>query len=187
MRTSAEIIGRVCHWLKFFTLAELIFVLNEDARMSVFDKFRIEKISFSLRHTFFSDQSDRHVKMLIDDLSLSYFQARPVHKPTSLSSITTRQNNHTLVPFQSSCPTCNCTLNPHDTFQRRIRLYCQNGSVVTGKLFTVKAAMIVCFKCIFCINTFVIIPPLMILLKYFYRINWIFFIFSHNDQSSLSA
>jgi hypothetical protein len=149
MRTPAEIIGRVCHWLTFFTLAELVFVLNEDARMSMFDKFRIEKVSSSLRHAFFSGQSDQHVKMLIDDLSLSYFQARPVHKPTSLSSIIVRQNNHTLVPFQSSCPTCNCTLNPFDAFQRRIRLYCQNGSVVTGKLFTTKAGIIGCFKCIF--------------------------------------
>ncbi len=143
MRTPGEIIGRVSHWLEHFTLAELVFVLNEDARISLFDKFRIEKIGSSLRHTFFSDQSDRHVKMLIDDLSLSYSQTRPVHKPTSLSSLMTRQNKHFLVPFQSSCPTCNCSLNPCDAVQRRLRLYCQNGSVVTGRLFTVKQGYLI--------------------------------------------
>ena len=138
MRTSNEIIHRVSHWLEHFTRAELVFVLNEDARISLFDKFRIEKIAFSLRHAFFSDQSDRCVKMLIDDLSHSFSQTRPVHKLTSLSSTIVRQNKHFLVPFQSSCPTCDFGLNPYDGIQRRLRLYCQNGSVVTGGLSVVK-------------------------------------------------
>jgi len=135
MRTSSVIIERVSHWLQHFTLAELVFVLNEDARMFLFDRFRIEKIASSLRHTFSSDQSNKDVKLLIEDLSVAYCQTRPVQKPTSLSSIMVRQNDHLLVPFQSSCPSCNRSLDGSNAVQKRLRLYCQNGSVVTGNLF----------------------------------------------------
>jgi hypothetical protein len=90
MRTSRVIIERVSHWLEHFTIAELVFVLNEDARMPLFDRFRIEKIASSLRHTFSSDQSNKDVKLLIEDLSVVYCQTRPVQKPTSLSSIMVR-------------------------------------------------------------------------------------------------
>ncbi|CAF3700006.1 unnamed protein product [Rotaria sp. Silwood1] len=132
MRTSSVVIERVSYWLEYFTLAELVFVLNEDARMSPFDKFRFNKIASAVRHTFMSDQSDLHVKMLIDDLSTAYCQSRPLHKQTSVSSIMIRQNENLLVPFQSSCPKCNQSLDASDAIQRRVRLYCQNGSVVTG-------------------------------------------------------
>jgi hypothetical protein len=137
MRTPRAIIDRVSHWLEYFSLAELVFVLNEAARMSPFDKFRVEKIASSVRHTFFSEQSDEDVKMLIDDLSHAYSQTRPVHKPTSISSIMIRQNKHLLMPFQSSCPSCNRSLDVSDALQRRVRVYCHNGSVVTGKHSTV--------------------------------------------------
>ncbi|CAF5026632.1 unnamed protein product, partial [Rotaria magnacalcarata] len=130
MRTAPIIIEHVSHWLEYFTLAELFFVLNEDARISLFDKFRIGKIASAVRHTFMSDQLDEHVKMLIEDLSTAFCQSRPLHKPTSLSSIMIRQNDHFLVPFRSSCPSCNRTLDVSDAVQRRIRLYCLNGSVV---------------------------------------------------------
>lgn len=78
MRTSHTIIERVSHWLEYFTLAELVFVLSENARMPPFEKFCVEKIASSVRHTFFSEQSDEAVKMLIDDLSLTYSQTRPI-------------------------------------------------------------------------------------------------------------
>lgn len=134
MRTRAEIIERVSYWLQTFTLAELTFVLNEDLRLSPFDKFRIKKIGSSLRHTFFSNQSDSDVKMLINDLSSAFCQARPVHKPTSLSSTIIRQQERFLIPFRSTCPTCNCNLNQSNAVQKQLRIYCGNGSVVTGKL-----------------------------------------------------
>ncbi|CAF4143071.1 unnamed protein product [Rotaria magnacalcarata] len=136
MRTAPIIIEHVSHWLEYFTLAELFFVLNEDARISLFDKFRIGKIASAVRHTFMSDQLDEHVKMLIEDLSTAFCQSRPLHKPTSLSSIMIRQNDHFLVPFRSSCPSCNRTLDVSDAVQRRIRLYCLNGSVVIGTMIT---------------------------------------------------
>jgi hypothetical protein len=135
MRTSHVIIERVAHWLQYFTLAELIFVLKQDAHMYPFDKFRVQKIASAVRHTFSSDQSDNDVRMLIEDLSAAYCQTRPLVKPTSISSITIRQNNHLLVPFRSSCPTCYQVLNENNCKQRRIRLYCNNGSVVIGKNF----------------------------------------------------
>lgn len=121
------------HWLEYFTLAELIFILKEDARMYPFDKFRVEKIAFAVRHTFASDQSDDQVKMLIEDLSAAYCQTRPVIKPTSISSITIRQNDHQLVPFRSSCPICYQSLDMTNSQQKRIRVYRHNGSVVIGK------------------------------------------------------
>lgn len=152
MRTSNEINHRVSYWLEHFTLAELFFVLNEDARISLFDKFRIEKIAFSLRHTFFSDQSDRCVKMLIDDLSHSFSQTRPVQKLTSLSSTIVRQNKHFLVPFQSSCPTCGIGLDSYNAIQRRLRLYCQNGSVVTGEWPVVKTNASNCLEVRYYVN-----------------------------------
>ena len=133
MRTPSIIIERVAHWLEVFTLAELVFVLSEDARMYPLDKFRVEKIALALRHTFSSEQSDNDVKMLIEDLSMSYCQSRPLVKPTSISSIQIRHNNHLLVPFRSSCPICYESLNINNSCQKRIRLYCHNGSVVTGK------------------------------------------------------
>ncbi|CAF3742173.1 unnamed protein product [Rotaria socialis] len=99
MRTSPFIIERVSYWLNSFSLAELVFVLNEDARIPPFDKFRISKIATAVRHKFMSDQPDECVKMLIDDLSTAYCQTRPMHKQNSLSSIMVHQNDHLLVPF----------------------------------------------------------------------------------------
>jgi hypothetical protein len=133
MRTPRVIIERVAHWLEYFTLTELVFVLKEDARMYPFDKFRVAKIGLAVRHTFASDQSDNEVRMLIEDLSTVYCQTRPLVKPTSISSITIRQNDHLLVPFRSSCPTCYQSLNITNSQQRRIRLYCHTGSVAIGK------------------------------------------------------
>ncbi|CAF1933987.1 unnamed protein product [Rotaria magnacalcarata] len=130
MRTPSIIIERVAHWLEFFTLAELVFVLSEDAQMYPLDKFPIEKIALAVRHTFSSEQSNNDVKMLIEDLSMSYCQTRPLVKPTSISFIKIRHNNHLLVPFRSSCPTCYQSLNINNSCQKCIRLYCHNGSVV---------------------------------------------------------
>ncbi|CAM4831875.1 unnamed protein product [Rotaria magnacalcarata] len=118
------------------TLAELVFVLNEDARIPPFDKFRIPKIATAVRHTFMSDQPDECVKMLIGDLSTAYCQTRPMHKQNSLSSIMVHQNDHLLVPFRTSCPTCNRSLDASDAIQKRVRLYRQNGSVVIGMMYT---------------------------------------------------
>ena len=132
MRTAPAIVERVTHWLQYFSLAELMFILTEDARMYPLDKFRVDKIGFALRHTFSSDQSDNDVRKLIEDLSQAYCQTRPVMKPTSISSITLRQNVHLLVPFRSSCPTCSQPLNENNSKQKKIRLYCSNGSVVIG-------------------------------------------------------
>jgi hypothetical protein len=101
--------------------------------MYPFDKFRIQKIASAVRHTFASDQSDDDVRMLIQDLSTAYCQTRPLNKPTSISSIMIGQTNHLLVPFRSSCPICHQVLNENNCKQRRIRLYCYNGSVVIGK------------------------------------------------------
>jgi len=133
MRTSRVIIELIAHWLEYFTLAELIFVLKADAHMYPFDKFRVQKIALALRHTFSSDQSDNDVRMLIEDLATVYSQTRPLVKPTSISSITIRKNDHLLVPFRSSCPTCCQSLNESNSKQRGIRLYCDNGSVIIGK------------------------------------------------------
>ncbi|CAF4653683.1 unnamed protein product [Rotaria magnacalcarata] len=117
MRTPSIIIERVAHWLEFFTLAELVFVLSEDARMYPLDKFPIEKIALAVRHTFSSEQSNNDVKMLIEDLSMSYCQTRPLVKPTSISFIKIRHNNHLLVPFRSSCPTCYQNFNEWAWYQ----------------------------------------------------------------------
>lgn len=133
MRTSPLIIERVAHWLEYFTLAELIFVLQEDARMYPFDKFRVQKIASAVRHTFSSDQSDADVKMLIEDLSTAYCQPRPLIKPTSISSNRIRHNDHLLIPYRTSCPSCYQSLNVADCKQRHIRLYCYNGAVAIGK------------------------------------------------------
>jgi hypothetical protein len=54
-------------------------------------------------------------------------------KPCSLPSITMHHNDHQLIPFRSSCPNCNQSLNENNAREKRIRLYCDDGSVVTGK------------------------------------------------------
>lgn len=133
MRTPQFIIEHVAHWLQYFSLAELFFVLNEDARIHPFDKLRVEKIASAVRHTYFSEQSNNDVKMLIQDLSTAFCQTRPLVKPTPISSISIRCNDHLLIPFRSSCPSCNQNLNAYHCDQRRIRVYCYNGSVVVGK------------------------------------------------------
>lgn len=144
MRTSPLIIQRVAYWLEYFTLAELIFVLQEDVRMYPLDKFRVQKIASAVRHTYSSDQSDADVKMLIEDLSTAYCQPRPLIKPTSISSNRIRHNDHILVPYRTSCPTCYQSLNVANCKQRHIRLYCYNGAVVIGE------NSIFVFDCIFC-------------------------------------
>ncbi|CAF1158424.1 unnamed protein product [Adineta ricciae] len=138
MRSPSVAIERVSYWLRYFTLAELFFVLEEDARIYPFDKFRIRKIALALRHTFASDQSDNEVKMLIKDLSTEFSQARPLNKPTSISSITVRKSQHLLVPFRSTCPVCNNNLNENNAQQQGIRLYCSNGSVMIATMFTLR-------------------------------------------------
>ncbi|CAF4843382.1 unnamed protein product, partial [Rotaria magnacalcarata] len=62
---------------------------------------------------------------------MSYCQTRPLVKPTSISFIKIRHNNHLLVAFRSSCPTCYQSLNINNSCQKCVRLYCHNGSVVT--------------------------------------------------------
>jgi hypothetical protein len=118
--------------LEYFTRAELNLILQDDARLPPIDRFRVEKIAFAVRHTFFSDQSDVQVRMLIDDLSMAFCQSRPVQHPASMNSIMMRHDIFVLVPYQSSCPDCRQVLNKSDALQRRIRLYCRNGSVVIG-------------------------------------------------------
>jgi hypothetical protein len=78
MRTPKATIDRIAFWLERFILAELVFVLNEDSRMSPFDKLRVQKISNAVRYTFASFQEHMDVKMLIDDLSIEYCQVRPM-------------------------------------------------------------------------------------------------------------
>jgi hypothetical protein len=133
MRTSQIIIGRVAHWLERFTLAELVFVLQENARMYPLDKFRVRKIGLAVRETFGGDQSDDDIRMLIEDLSNVYSQTRPLMKACSVSLITIKQNDHLLIPFRSSCPVCCRSLNENNAKQKRIRIYCDNGAVVIGK------------------------------------------------------
>jgi hypothetical protein len=133
MRTAKATIDRVAYWLERFTLAELVFVLHEDSRMSLFDKFRVGKIGDAVRHAFASSQDDVDVKMLIDDLSLRYCQTRPMHKELSSPLIAMRINSHVLNPFRSSCPTCNRILNVSDAKQRQVRIYFRDGTVSAGK------------------------------------------------------
>lgn len=45
-----------------------------------------------------------------------------------------RQNETLLVPFRTSCQTCNSSLNTSDAIQKQIRSHCRNGSVITGEL-----------------------------------------------------
>ena len=133
MRTPKATIDRIAFSLERFTLVELFFVLNEDSRMSPFDKLRVQKISNVVRYTFASFQEDMDVKMLIDDLSIEYCQTRPMQKLMTTSLITLRVNRHLLNPFRSSCPTCGRSLNVSDAKQRQLRIYFRNGSVTSGE------------------------------------------------------
>ncbi len=47
--TCLEEIANVSDYLKFFTVAELFYVLQEDARLSLFDINRIKKITDGVR------------------------------------------------------------------------------------------------------------------------------------------
>ena len=134
MRTSLGAIQRVTRWLEYFTLAELIFILKQDIKMYPFDRYRVSKIAQAVSMTFGGDQSENHIKMLLEDLSSKFKQTRLMIKLTSISTIVNRCNDHLLIPFQSSCPTCDRSLNTSNCKQRRIRLYCLNGSVNSGKM-----------------------------------------------------
>lgn len=132
MRTPNDVIERVVHWLQHFTLAELTFVLQQHSHSYPYDKFRIQKITQTLRHTFASQQSNEEVSSLIQDLSSEYNQSRPVHTSMSLSAMMIHRNDHQLVPFQSVCPDCHQSLGENDCREKLIRLYRYDGSVVPG-------------------------------------------------------
>lgn len=132
MRSSNQMIQRISHWLQYFTLVELLFVLKEDTRMYCFDRLREKKIGRALRYKFGSDCSDDDVKIVIMELANYYKQMLPVITDISIQSILIHHDNHLLIPFQSTCPVCHAILDKNDCEQKRIRLYCRNGSVVTG-------------------------------------------------------
>ncbi len=132
-RTSPEVISCVAKQLKIFTLAELVYVLQEDAKISLFDIHRIKKIADAMRYRFDSNHTYEQVGTVVKLLGNAYKQTLPMQNEISFSFISNRQlHDPVILPFSSVCSVCQRSLNEFDTKQRSIKIYCVNGSVVSG-------------------------------------------------------
>ncbi len=134
-RTSLEEIVNVSHVLKLFTLAELFFVLHENSNLSLFDVNRIKKITDGVRYKFGGEHTYEQVETVIELLGDSYPQTLPMQAETSLLFISYGQLLKPVIsPFSCVCSMCKCSLNKFNAKQRSIRIYCVNGSVVSGEI-----------------------------------------------------
>lgn len=134
-RTCLEDITCVSMQLKFFTLAELFYVLQEDKKLSLFDINRIKKITDGARYTFGSDHTYEQVATVIKLLSHSFAQALPMQNEMSLSFISHRELvNPIILPFTSVCCVCYKSLDKFDAIQRSIKIYCISGCVIPGMI-----------------------------------------------------
>lgn len=133
-RSTLEEIADVSHLLKYFTLAELFFVLHEYSVSSRFDVNRIKKITQSIGYKFGGDHTCDQVETVIKVLGNSYPQTLPMQVESSLSFLSYHESLKPVIsPFSCVCPLCKHSLNEFNARQRSIRLYCANGSVVSGK------------------------------------------------------
>jgi hypothetical protein len=132
-RTTLEVISHVAKQLEIFTLAELFYVLQEDAKISLFDIHRIKKIADAMRYRFDSNHTYEQVSIVIKLLGNTYKQTLPMQNEMSFSFISNRQlHDPAILPFSSVCSVCQRSLNEFDAKQRSIKIYCLNGSVVSG-------------------------------------------------------
>jgi len=133
LRFSLDVITCVPQQLEIFTLAELFYVLQEDAKLSLFDAHRIKKITDAVRYRFGSDHSFEQVNTAIKLLGNSFKQTLPMQNEMSFSFISYRQlQGPVILPFSSVCCVCQRSLGELNTKQRSIKIYCLNGSVVSG-------------------------------------------------------
>ena len=129
-----EEIADISHLLQLFTMAELFFVLHQYSISSQFDVNRIKKITQSIRYKFGSDHTCEQVETVIQLLGNSYPQTLPMQVELSLSFLSYRESLKPVIsPFSSVCPLCKYSLTQFNARQRSIKLYCVNGSVVSGK------------------------------------------------------
>jgi hypothetical protein len=135
-----EISVVVSRMLEFFSLAELYFVLEKDAQLSLLDVNRVNKIGDGLRYLHGSKQPDSQVALVIELLSSAYAHRTLARPESSLDSICYRQSLHVLiVPYSTMCPICGVVLNSLDAQQRTVKVYGRDGSVKGGRMFYVPA------------------------------------------------
>ncbi|CAF1529494.1 unnamed protein product [Rotaria magnacalcarata] len=136
-RTCSKVIANVSDQLKFFTVAELFYVLQEDARLSLFDINRVKKITDRIRYRYGSEHSDEQVTTVIQLLGDIYAQTLPMQNELSLSFTSHRQSlNPIITPFSSVCFICQKSFDRFDAKQHPVKVYFANGSSVSGKFMT---------------------------------------------------
>lgn len=133
-RTSFDIISAVANQLKIFTLAELFYVLEQDAKLSCFDIHRVKRIADALRYRFDTVHTCEQINVVVQLLGNAFKQTLPVEHQKSLSYIFNRQlHDPVILPFSSVCFVCKRSLSKLETKERSVKIYCINGSVVSGK------------------------------------------------------
>lgn len=133
-RTSLEIISTVTDLLKVFTLAELVYVLEQDAKLSRFDIHRLQKITDAVRYRFNSNHSFGEINMAVQLLGNEFKQTLPVENKNSLSHIFNCQlHDPIILPFSCVCYICKRSLSEIETKERSVKIYCINGAVVSGR------------------------------------------------------
>lgn len=134
-RTSSDIISTVADQLKIFTLPELVYVLEQDSKLSCFDIHRIEKITDAVRYRFDSKHCHEEIRTLLQLLSNEFKQTLPVDNQNSFAFIFNQKLHYPVIlPFTSVCHICKRSLSALETKQRSIKIYCVNGSVVSGMI-----------------------------------------------------
>ena len=133
LRSSSEEIANVSSVLKSLTLSELFYVLQENSTLSLFDVNRIKRITDNMRYRYGGDHTYEQVETVIELLGNSYPQTLPMQTEMSLLFMTQRETlGPNILPFTSVCCTCKRSLSKYDANQRFIKIYCANGSVVSG-------------------------------------------------------
>ena len=132
-RTCLETIKSVAEMLKYFSLRELLFILDQDTKVSKLDEMRIKKIADGVRFMYGGNQSEVDVALAVDLLSKAFAQCEPSQEKMSLSLMSHRRSfEHMIEPFIEACPTCREFLSVANTKQRSVKVYGKNGSVAGG-------------------------------------------------------
>ena len=132
-RTCSTVVDQISKQLQIFSLAELFYVLQEDAHSPMLDVNRVKKITDAVRYKYGGKQSTDQVANSIKLLSGIFSQSFCMQNEMSLQSVYYRRSmNQIIIPFSNVCTICKQSLTDRDANQRTVKVYCTNGSVLIG-------------------------------------------------------
>ena len=132
-RTCSTVSKSVEMMLKKFTLAELLFLLQQDTSMPRIDEMRIRKIADGARFMYGDNQPNDNVAAAIESLADTFAQTRPMQKKGLPAIALSRSLEYFIVPFTNAFTSCGASVSISMSQERAVKIYRGNGSVVGVK------------------------------------------------------